>query len=404
MVKKYYTILFLFILSGIFILIQPAEAGVVWFLGKDISVDFDGLPFNLSNWAPGMSDAKNITIKNNESFDIDVYFKAKEISGDNILANALTITVDNQSKHLSDLFDNNLFLGSVDSKKLQNYDISITFDSDAGNEYQNKVINFDFIITVAQINGGGGGQIVIPGGGSGGSLPSRLSIYNEAEGVVATTSVTITWKTNYDSTSQVIYSLENEPHNFNLYNPPAGTYYGYAHAAPLPEDTDMVRTHIVTIAELTPGTTYYYRVVSHASPPTISKEHSFTTLASAPISPSPTPPSPAPGPISGPTSALSPELGPGSESTIETIPSPGETPSAPILPTVPDTEIGDIGFGANMLAAIGDIMDSKFLFAISIILLILLIILLIRESRMRYLSIKRKRIIRGIEKKKFHNF
>ena len=93
-----------------------------------------------------MNDTKTIKIQNSENFNTDVYFKAKKISGDDILANALTITIGNQPKHLSDLFNNNLSLGSINAGQSQSYNIAITFDQNAGNQYQNKMINFPFLM------------------------------------------------------------------------------------------------------------------------------------------------------------------------------------------------------------------------------------------------------------------
>jgi len=405
MIKKYYTILILIICLEFLGFTQPAEAGVVWFSGKNISVAFDGLPFNLSNWAPGMSDIKSITIENNENFDVDIYFKAEKTSGDDILANALTITVGNESKHLSDLFDNNLSLASISAGKSQDYDIAISFDSDAGNEYQNKTIDFNFIIIVEQTggNGGGGGQVVIPGGGGGGSaLPAGLTLNSESVQVIGVgeTSVTITWTTSYMSTSQVVYSLEGENHILDLTD--SAVNYGYTHAAPEPEDSTKVTSHTVTISGLTPGNTYYFRCVSHASPPTISWEFSFTTLAMAeqpPISPTgPVEYLPAETPTGGAGTEVSTTEGettqPGGESTEGGIipeVSPGPSTLAPEPLTGEGLGMGNVSFGANMLAAIGNILDSKFLSAVCLFVLIVLIGLLIKEARYRYLERKRKK-------------
>jgi len=388
MIKRYYIILILITFFGFLGFIQSAEAGVVWFTGKNISVDFDGLPFNLSNWAPGMRDTKTIKIENDENFDINVYFKADKISEDDMLAEVLTITIGGQSKHLKDLFSDNLSLGTVNAGKLQDYDITISFDSDAGNEYQNEMIDFNFIITVEEIGGNGGGSIPIPGGGGGGVLPQGHIIFNEKEGIVATSSATIGWQTSYFSTSQIIYGTTPNQFDFNA----GPEKYGYEFVTT--EDINKVSVHSMILTGLIPGTTYYYRCVSHASPAVISQnERSFTTLAMVPAPLSPITPIPAPGPSpesgSLPTPNQSPELN--SELTTESGQNVDLITPTPISPIVPDTEIGDIGFGANMLAAIGDIMDSKFLFGISVILLILLVILLIKETRNRYLERKRKK-------------
>jgi len=183
-ISKTILIIFVIVFGIGFLPINPAQAGTAQFGGKNISVDFDGLPFDLSNWAPGMSAGpKTIKITNDEGFDIDLYFKAEKTSGEDMLAEVLTTIVDGQSKHLKDLFSDNLFLGVVNSGDFQNYDITVSFDGEAGNEYQSKTINFNFVLTAAEKgtggNGGGGGtgggggpgggggtSVTIPGGGS----------------------------------------------------------------------------------------------------------------------------------------------------------------------------------------------------------------------------------------------
>ncbi|MFC1775424.1 hypothetical protein ACFLY0_01025, partial [Patescibacteria group bacterium] len=88
-----------------------------------------------------------------------------------------------------------------------------------------------------------------------------------------TGSAFISWLTNYDSTSQVVYGLTSEgPYTIDL-NDPTGKF-GYPMANV--EDPTMVREHFMTLTDLIIGETYSYRVVSHASPPTVSYEHTFT--------------------------------------------------------------------------------------------------------------------------------
>ena len=176
---------------GSFAIVLPAHAGVVQFSGKQIFVDFDGLPFTLNNWAPGMSDQKQITIKNDESFKIDVYFRADKTAGDDILANALTLTVGPKVQHLKDWFTGDLLLGSIAAGQSQNYKVMLNFDSDAGNIYQSKTINFDFILTAAQQgsgNGGGtggGASVIIPGGGY--TAPTQPTVPTTDNGRVTAT-------------------------------------------------------------------------------------------------------------------------------------------------------------------------------------------------------------------------
>jgi hypothetical protein len=174
--------------------------------------------------------------------------------------------------------------------------------------------------------------------------------------------------------------------------------FGYQFASPTPEDFNMVTTHTVTVTELTPGTTYNFRCVSHASPPTITREFSFTTLAALSgqetIEQGGEIPAPTGGtPEAGGTVTPGTEIGPGGEALTPT-PEGGLTPSPspePGTEEVTTTAGGNTSFGANMLAAIGSIMNSTFLLVICIILLIILIALIIKELRYRYLEYKRKR-------------
>jgi len=117
-------------------------------------------------------------------------------------------------------------------------------------------------------------------GGGGGYSPS-LTILGESVKItgIEETSVIIIWTTSYFSTSQVIYSAEGEPHILDLTdNVGAPPTYGYAYTTSEFDTNPKVTSHSVTITDLLPGTIYYYRTVSRASPPTISNEHSFTTL------------------------------------------------------------------------------------------------------------------------------
>jgi len=158
----------LFALLGVgFLFVSSAQAvnNKVQFDDKDIWVDFDDLPFEMNNWAPGDSEQKTITIENNEYFDIDVYFKATTSNDNILLAKALIVTIDNKSNYLSYLFDRIISLTSVNPGKPQDYDIAIKFDENAGDKYQNQSINFDFIITVEEIGEGEGPilPVIIPG-------------------------------------------------------------------------------------------------------------------------------------------------------------------------------------------------------------------------------------------------
>jgi len=99
--------------------------------------------------------------------------------------------------------DGETYLSDVADEGTVQYNFTISFPSAAGDEWQEKTTSFDILVGPQGAEGGTGGGTT--GGGGGGGLPLRgLTIFNEAEEEVAETSVTITWTTNYFSTSQVI--------------------------------------------------------------------------------------------------------------------------------------------------------------------------------------------------------
>lgn len=177
---------------------------------------------------------------------------------------------------LSDFFGaGEYFLSELSDNSSTQYDFIVNFIEGAENDYQSKTLSFDILIgsqgTGGEAPPGGNG-----GGGGGGFVPPGLTILEES--VISTditdTSITILWSTSYFSTSQVIYAAEGELYSFNLTSP----NFGYPHAAPDPEDLNKVTNHSVTITGLIPDTTYYFRCVSHASPPSVSRKYSFVTL------------------------------------------------------------------------------------------------------------------------------
>lgn len=110
------------------------------------------------------------------------------------------------------------------------------------------------------------------GGGGGNPNTPALQIFNETvESVddVAGTAV-ISWDTNLYSTSQIVYGLASDG-PFSLSG--TATNFGYPFATV--EDPFKVINHSVILSGLTPGATYNFRVVSRASPPTVSYEYEF---------------------------------------------------------------------------------------------------------------------------------
>lgn len=87
------------------------------------------------------------------------------------------------------------------------------------------------------------------------------------------TSALITWTTDRPTTSRVVY--DTIPH------PVLGSDTNYGYAFSTVEDSTKVTSHSVTITGLAPGTTYYYRTISHGSPIAIGGNNTFNTLSIA---------------------------------------------------------------------------------------------------------------------------
>lgn len=266
--------------------------------------------FSEGNFAPGDSVLREIRVKNNSGLPQNIAVEAINYPGypnpENIpqtdLSRALAIVIREKSgsdlyggstgqKTLYDFYRKFGFnansehvltynLGSSESKI---YEFLIYFPGDKGNEWQKASTTFDLLIGF-QGRESVGGIGVFGGGFLGGQsiIPPALTISEESVRVTTTTetTATITWTTSYRSTSQVIYSRYDEPHNLNLADtvgtPPK---YGYAHTTPeydTPAFFNGVIFHEITIEGLEPATTYYFRCVSHGSL-AISREYSFTT-------------------------------------------------------------------------------------------------------------------------------
>ncbi len=121
------------------------------------------------------------------------------------------------------------------------------------------------------------------GGGGGGPAPEPALIISELQAPDITAyALTLTWKTNFPSSSYVIYSAEGQEHSLDMADI-AGTppKYGYANATPEYDTDAEVTYHLVTITGLDFTTTNYFRTVSRGSL-AISGEYKIT-IPSSPV-------------------------------------------------------------------------------------------------------------------------
>jgi hypothetical protein len=126
--------------------------------------------------------------------------------------------------------------------------------------------------TCTNCGGGGGGS----GGGGGGGIIPTLNIFNEKLEFVTPTSILLTWETDKDATSRVVY--DSVSHKQTTYAP----NIGYASSTEKVET--LVKKHSMLITGLQPDTQYFFRPISKAGGNLTKTGNEKTfSLASAPI-------------------------------------------------------------------------------------------------------------------------
>jgi len=265
-----------------------------------LEVEFERSPlFQVENFLPGETVQRWIKVTNHTSQSQRVAIEAINYPGfpdsDNIpeddLSRALLVVI--REKEGNDLYGGStgektlfdfyqageIYLSDINSEATKTYEFEVIFPVEEKDEWQGKSTSFDILIgfqgTEGGISSGGGVSEGNSRSGGGGGVPPGLTITQESVIEVTENTATITWLTSYQSTSQVIYDTQSKRFDLNAGAP----NYGYAYSK-IGDDTnkEKVVSHQVTLTGLSPGTTYYFRCVSAASPPTISREYSFTTL------------------------------------------------------------------------------------------------------------------------------
>lgn len=263
--------------------------------------------FSEINFWPGSEATGTVAVTNNSTTTQEIITEAINITDAGGLGAALVVTI---SDVAGPIYENTLanflrggevalFPLTIGSSKT--YEFTITFDEDAPDALQGATLGFDLCVGFRGGNrtcgdtvisgeedtengdppeGGGGSGGTLPGSGGGGggfvSPPAPgglviLGIQAYATGDLLPGEVRIVWDTNYLSTSQVAYGLASlGPYSIDINDP----NFGYPSATA--KDSNKVTHHSVVISGLTDGVTYLYRVISTASPATVSFEHSFT--------------------------------------------------------------------------------------------------------------------------------
>ena len=275
----------------------------------NLEVAFEKKPlFSESDFLPGDAVVRTVTVINHSTTTQNIITEAINVEDAGGLGAELDLTI---KKGTVELFNDTLseFLrhGAVALSPLAEeasttYTFFVAFNEDAGNGLQGASLGFDLCVGFEGGNRNCGNTAIgseqdtnngnppIGGGGSGGTVPGTDSggggfvADPQPPGSLAITGiqayapidlgpgvVRIVWDTNYLSTSQVVYGLASlGPYSIDINDP----NFGYPFATV--KDINKVDHHVVDITGLAAGETYLYRVVSTASPPTVSFERSFT--------------------------------------------------------------------------------------------------------------------------------
>lgn len=260
--------------------------------------------FSAPNALPGDGFDGAVTVTNNSGVPQTIITEAINVSDPDELSSQMTLLIQNSAS--TTFFSGNFmdFLTGGErtlTDPLANgasvtYVYSVDFLESAGDAYQETTLGFDICIgfesedglncgdtTVGEAQNTDGSTPTEPpsnaGGtkaGSGGPSASTPLIISGEE-VTAVNDIggtaTIEWDTNLYATSQVVYGpVLGGPYSLSI----LAVNFGYPFTTI--ENPDKVLHHAATLTGLTPGADYYYRVVSRASPPTVSYEHTFAVV------------------------------------------------------------------------------------------------------------------------------
>lgn len=256
-------------------------------------VSSTGFPMGAAQMTPGSTASGTITIDNTSDGTLPAGIESTSTADPDELGKQMTLVIEDADEEFfnGDFWDfltgGPVPLGDIAGNDDNTYTFTLTMKADAPESFQGKTLGFDLcvgflggdvqcgdtIVGPEGPGGSGGGS----GGGGGGGGSSKLVISNEgvtnlSSGIAPESGIAIIeWDTNLLATSQVIYGLASGgPYILDI---DASPCMGYAECSV--EDSTKKTHHIVVLSGLTPGAEYVYRVVSRASPATVSSEHAF---------------------------------------------------------------------------------------------------------------------------------
>lgn len=264
----------------------------------NLIVEFSSTPlFSENDFLPGDTTVGSVVVYNNSGQEKPVVVEAINVLNTSLEAGGkfgdglnLIITEDSGVEcfngTLTEFFGKGEF--RLSESDLANgseitYNFTVIFIDNSDNDYQDKNLGFDILI-------GFQGEESVSDGASGGSgsLPAGMILKDVVIYNLTENSAKFSWFTSYKATSRIIYCKASEncvlDLNDNVGNSPL---YGYNYTTAelhTPASVNGVQyrgdgINEIGVTGLEANTTYYYRAISHASPATISRNYSLTTLA-----------------------------------------------------------------------------------------------------------------------------
>ncbi len=155
--NKYKPLLLSLFILGVFITAidasQAADANVIC---SDSCSSIGSPLFSEANMAPGKSVTKTLEIKNDRTQPIHIALVTTQQAGtDDAFLDKINVQIVQQGglskfiNTLKQLFLTEVSLGTIASNTISTYDMTLSFDQNADNNYQGKVANFDLAINIS---------------------------------------------------------------------------------------------------------------------------------------------------------------------------------------------------------------------------------------------------------------
>lgn len=247
-------IIFILILFFFFIFVPKAHAVTKTSGSLQLTCDEPLFPSQVV-WAPGMSQEKEITVKNLGTSSQQVQIASTNYSETGLLSEQLLLTVTEggtnlYQKSLKDFFSaGEVGLSDVGAGQTNTYKMTVYFASESGNQYQGKEAKFDLIVgfkggETLSVSGDGGGTAGETGGTGGCTDQAPAGAPTLLSATASLNSVTLVWSEASDPVSYYLIAYGQSPGKYLYGNPSVGGK----------------GTTSFTIANLSGGIPYYFVV------------------------------------------------------------------------------------------------------------------------------------------------